>query len=607
MCLFCFTSHSGLERKGRNMAANAKETTGVKVPFRSSASLLRTYLKPHWFNVSLLALLLFGSLGFEILGPQLLGHFIDSIQSSMQVLTPLALLFMSLVIANQFVTALASYISEDIGWRATNALRADLTLHCLNLDTSFHKALTPGELIERVDGDIALLSNFFSRFVFSVLGRVLLLIGIVVLTCSVDWRTGLLLQAFALLAIVLLHPLQGVAVPHFRAVRQVSAKLAGLLEERFSSIEDIHSLGAQSYVMFRFNQLVRRILRTTRLSSVTGRFFSSVIEISLALVIAAVLTLGAYLLRGGQMSLGAIYVTYYYTTLLSQSLYVITFQIDQLQSAIASVQRVAELYHTPNAIVDGPGTLLPVGPLLVNFEDVSFGYTPEKKVLQDLSFELQAGKTLGLLGRTGSGKTTLTRLLYRAYDVQRGSIQIGGVDVRQTTLGELRSHIGIVTQDVQLFHASIRDNLTFFDASIPDECLQQVISDLNLTPWYASLPAGLDTIIAGGGMTLSSGEAQLLAFARVFLQNPALVILDEASSRLDPVTEKLIEGAIARLLAGRTAIVIAHHLKTVQRVDDIMILEDDTIREYGARSVLAADPSSRFSQLLKTGVAEVIA
>ncbi len=589
------------------MAADPKETTGVKVPIRSSISLLRTYLKPHWFNVSLLALLLFGSLGFEILGPQLLGHFIDSIQSSMSVLLPLALLFISLAIANQFVTALASYLSEDISWRATNTLRADLTLHCLNLDMSFHQAHTPGELIERVDGDIALLSNFFSRFVFSVLARMLLLIGIVVLTCSVDWRIGLLLLAFAGLVIVLLPPLQGVAVPQFRAARQTSAELASFLEERFSSIEDIQSLGAQSYVMLRFSQLARRLLRTTRVSSVTGQFFSSAIEISLALTIAAVLTLGAYLLRSGQMSLGTIYVTYSYTTLLSQSLYAITYQINQLQSATASIQRITELSHTPNAIVDGPGVLLPTGPLQVRFDDVSFGYTPEKKVLRDLSFELDAGKTLGLLGRTGSGKTTLTRLLYRAYDVQQGAIQIGGVDVRQAKLGELRSRIGVVTQDVQLFHASIRDNLTFFDPGVSDSRLEQVLSDLNLAQWYASLPDGLDTIISGGGMTLSSGEAQLLAFARVFLHNPAIVILDEASSRLDPVTEKLIEIAIARLLAGRTGIVIAHHLETVQHVDDILILEDGNICEYGDRSKLAAEPTSRFSHLLKTGLTEVIA
>jgi ABC-type multidrug transport system fused ATPase/permease subunit len=589
------------------MVADPKEKMVMKVPFRYYVSLLRTYLKPQWLKVSLLAFLLFVSIGLEILGPQLLGHFIDSIQSSMKVLLPLALLFMSLVIANQFVTALASYLSEDIGWRATNALRADLTLHCLTLDMSFHKAHTPGELIERVDGDIALLSHFFSRFVFSVLGRVLLLIGIVALTFSVDWRAGLLLLAFAGLVIVLLHPLQGVAVPQFRAARQASAELASFLEERFSSIEDIQSLGAQSYVMLRFSQLARRILRTTRLSSVTGQFFSSAIEISLALAIAAVLTLGAYLLRSGQMSLGTIYVTYYYITLLSQSLYAITYQINQLQSATASIQRITELYHTSNAIVDGPGVPLPAGSLLVRFDDVSFGYTSEKKVLQDLSFELQAGKTLGLLGRTGSGKTTLTRLLSRAYDVQQGSIQIGGIDVRQATLSELRSRIGVVTQQVQLFHGSIRDNLTLFDPGVSDERLEHVISDLNLAQWYASLPDRLDTLLSGGGMTLSSGEAQLLAFARVFLQNPAIVILDEASSRLDPVTEKLIEGAIARLLAGRTGMVIAHHLETVQYVDEIMILEDGNICEYGDRSKLAADPTSHFSRLLKTGLAEVIA
>lgn len=589
------------------MAVHSKETTGSRPPIGSSVALLRTYLTPHWFKVSLLALLLFGGLGFEILGPQISGHFIDSLQSSMSVLLPLAFLFIGLAIANQAVTALASYMSEDISWQATNTLRADLILHCLNLDMSFHKVHTPGELIERVDGDIAQLAQFFSTFVFSVLARLLLLIGIVVLTCLVDWRIGLLLLAFALLVMVLLPPLQGIAIPRFRAARQASAEFASFLEERLASREDIQSLGAQSYIMLRFNQLARNLLRTTRSSNITGQFFSGAIEIILALTIAAVLTWGAYLLYDGQMSLGAIYVTYAYTTLLSRSLYAITYQINQLQSAMASIQRISELSQTPSALVDGPGVPLPEGPLSVRFNDVFFGYTPEKTVLQDLSFELKAGKTLGLLGRTGSGKTTLARLLYRAYDIQQGTLQIGGVDVKQTTLSELRSRIGVVTQDVQLFQASIRDNLTFFDPDISDSRLEQVISDLNLTPWYASLPNGLDTIIAGSGMALSSGEAQLLAFARVFLQDPAIVILDEASSRLDPVTEKLIETAIAQLLRGRTGIVIAHHLETVQQVDEILILEEGIICEHGERSVLTADPASRFSHLLRTGLTEVIA
>ena len=579
----------------------------MKIPFRHYIALLKTYLQPQWRKASLLTLLLLGSIALEIVNPQLLGRFIDSIQSSSNVLMTIALLFIGLVIADQMLTAIGSYLSEDISWRATNALRADLALHCLNLDMSFHKAHTPGELIERVDGDIAALSTFFSQFVFYVFARVFLLIGILAATFVADWRIGLLLLALALLLIGITRLLQNIAVPYFRAMRQASAELASFFEERLSSIEDISSNGAQAYVMFRLNQLFRRIVRLSRLSAVTGRFFSGSIEISLGLATAAVLTIGAYFLRQGQMSLGTIYLTYYYTTLLTQSLMMITFQITKMQNATASLQRITELYHIPNALVDGPGIPLPAGPLHVRFERVSFGYIPEKPVLTDLSFVLQPGKTLGLLGRTGSGKTTLTRLLYRAYDVGQGAIRLGGVDVRQSSLSELRTRIGVVTQDVQLFHATIRDNLTFFDPGIPDERLAQVIAELHLTQWYATLPAGLDTIIAGGGLALSSGEAQLLAFARVFLQNPDIVILDEASSRLDPVTERLIEGAIARLLAGRTAIVIAHHLETVGHVDDILILEDGAVCEYGARQQLAADPTSRFAQLLQTSLVEVMA
>ncbi len=587
------------------MAAHLKETISVTGPSRSYVSLLKTYLQPYWLKLSLLTLLLLGSLGLELLGPQLIGEFIDAVDEKMSVLVSLALLFTSLAIVRQCVTACASYMSEDLSWRVTNALRLDLTLHCLSLDQSFHQIHTPGELIERIDGDIALLATFFSRFVFTVLDRLLLLIGIVVVTLLADWQSGLLLLAFVGLITMLQRPLQRIAVPHIRAVRQTSAELSSFFEERCSSLEDIQGLGAQAYVMFRLNLLARRLFRITRMSRVTGRLFSSTIQVGLALASAAVLLMGAYLLRSGHMSLGTIYATYSYTALLTQNLFALSFQTQHIQQATASVQRIAELYHTPNTISDGPGLPLPAGPLPVQFNQVSFGYTPGQRVLQNLSFELPAGRTLGLPGRTGSGKTTLTSLLCRAYDVEQGSIQLGGIDVRQVALNELRSRIGVVPQQVQLFHASVRDNLTLFDPSISDDLLEQVLAELQLTRWYASLPRGLDTIIAGSGMTLSSGEAQLLAFARVFLRNPSLVILDEASSQLDPVTEQLLENASARLLAGRTGIVIAHHLRTLQLVDDILILEDGRICEYGERRKLMADPTSRFSHLLRLGQVEV--
>jgi ABC-type multidrug transport system fused ATPase/permease subunit len=198
----------------------------------------------------------------------------------------------------------------------------------------------------------------------------------------------------------------------------------------------------------------------------------------------------------------------------------------------------------------------------------------------------------------------MTRLLFRFYDVNSGQIRIGGMPIMKIRLDSLRHHIGLVTQDVQLFHATVRENLALFNPAIPDERILAVIKELGLAVWYDSLSDGLDTMITSGG--LSAGEAQLLAFARVFLQDPGIVILDEPSSRLDPVTEGRIDRAVRKLLHNRTGIIIAHRLATVERVDEIMILEDGRIREHGDRETLAKNANSRFSQLLKTGLEEVI-
>jgi ABC-type multidrug transport system fused ATPase/permease subunit len=227
-------------------------------------------------------------------------------------------------------------------------------------------------------------------------------------------------------------------------------------------------------------------------------------------------------------------------------------------------------------------------------------------VLDDISFTLAPGRVLGLLGRTGSGKTTLTRLLFRLYDPTAGAIRLGGVDLREMRLDELRARVGIVTQDVQLFQATIRDNLTLFDRSMPDARIVAILEDLGMRPWLNTLPLGLDTELSAGG-GLSAGESQLLAFARVFLQNPSLVVLDEASSRLDPATERLIERAVDKLLKGRTGIIIAHRLATVQRADEIMILDHGRVVEHGAREQLARDAASRFATLLRVGMDEVLA
>ena len=297
-----------------------------------------------------------------------------------------------------------------------------------------------------------------------------------------------------------------------------------------------------------------------------------------------------------------------YTHILVRPMRELTMQVQELQKAGAGIGRVNELLAIQTKIKDGAGVPVPSGPLNVEFDNVIFSYNDEEVVLQNVDFRLAPGKVLGLLGRTGSGKTTISRLLFRLYDPVYGSIRLGGTDLRDASLHQLRQRIGIVTQDVQLFRASVRDNLTFFDDSVPDERILEAIHDLGLGPWLAQLPEGLDTRIDSGGRGLSAGEAQLLAFTRVFLKDPGLVILDEASSRLDPVTEHRIERAIDKLLHQRSGIIVAHRLATVQRTaDEIMVIDHGKIVEHDSRARLAADPDSRFAQLLRTGLEEALA
>jgi ATP-binding cassette subfamily B protein len=306
-------------------------------------------------------------------------------------------------------------------------------------------------------------------------------------------------------------------------------------------------------------------------------------------------------------TIGTVYLLVNYINLLRRPIRELTQQVENLQNIGAATERLIELRGFKPSLVDGFGAVIPAGPLSLAFENVGFAYVEEDRVLDGIRASLSPGRVLGLLGRTGSGKTTLARLVFRLYDLIEGRIALGGVDIRDTKLNELRQRVAIVTQDVQLFQATVRDNLTFFDNSITDDHLLRVIDDLGLRDWLDSLPKGLDTKLETGGRSLSAGEAQLLAFTRVFLRDPGLVILDEASSRLDPATEQLIERAVDRLLKNRTAIIIAHRLRTVERADDILILDSGKVQEYGQREALERDANSHYYQLLQTGLEEVLA
>jgi len=354
--------------------------------------------------------------------------------------------------------------------------------------------------------------------------------------------------------------------------------------------------------MWRFYNLLRSWLPVNRKAGLASYTMLMTTIAVFGIGNALAFAVGAYLWSIHTITLGTVYLTFYYTNLLEQPIQQIRMELQNLQQAGAGIERVQQLLQAQSSISDDGDGVLPSGSLAVEFNNVSFGYNVDDRILHDITFTLQPGKVLGVLGRTGSGKTTLARLLLRLYDVQEGIISLGGVPIRETRLRDMRQHIGMVTQDVQLFHATVRDNLTFFNPTIPDTRILAVLDDLGLTTWYSSLTQGLDTELGSDGEGLSAGEAQLLAFARVFLTNPGLVILDEASSRLDPATEQLIERAVSKLFSGRTGIIIAHRLGTVQRADEILVLERGRMLEYGERQTLVQDSHSHFARLLRTGL-----
>ncbi len=571
--------------------------------------LLQLYLRPQGRRVGMLGLLLLASLAADLGNPLILRAFIDAAAGNRPLasLLTLAGMFLGLALAGQIVAVAETYVAQNVGLTATNRLRADLTRHLLHLDPSFHNAHTPGELIERVDGDVTTLGNFFSRMVITLLGNGLLLIGVLVLLSAIDWRIGLAVTLFTGLALGVMNALRNVGVAHWQAARQANADLFGFLEERLAGTEDLRASGATGYALRRLQEQSRTVLRRQRLAGIVGTTTGNTTMVFLTAGAALALGLGGWLFTTGAISLGTVYLIFSYTELLRRPIEQITRQMQDLQQATASITRIGGLLDVRSAVADGPGVPLPPGALPVAFEEVTFGYAVDLPVIHNLSFALAPGRVLGVLGRTGSGKTTLTRLLFRLYDPQQGAIRLGEVDLRQARLRELRAHVGIVTQDIQLFHASVRNNLTFFDPTIPDDRILTVLDDLGLGGWFRALPEGLDTRLAPGGSGLSAGQAQLVAFARVFLHNPGLVILDEASSRLDPSTEAQVEHAVDRLLTGRTGLIIAHRLGTVERADDILILEDGRAVEYGERTALARDPGSRFAHLLRTGLEEVLA
>lgn len=569
-------------------------------PSTADVRLLTAYLRPERRRLGALVAILVVAMVLPLAGPLLVGAFVDAALDGepLGTLLRLAGLFLVATLAGDALQLVVTWLSVRMAWRVGNRLRTDLCRHALSLDLDWHGDHSPGQLIERIDGDIDAVTRFASTAVLQLLGNAILVVGVLIVSAVIDWRVSLVIGLTVVVAVSVMVRFRRAAVPHYDDEREVLSHLYGDVEERLGGLEDLRANGAGRWAEHRLEQHSASWWRTARRAAAWGDGSLSGAGAVFAAGTAVTLAVGVYGAQRGQLTVGAVLALVRYSQLVSDPLWRVAEQLAEAQKAVAGTGRAARLLAATSPLRDGPGDSLPPGPLAVELRHVSFGYGTGHPVLRDVDLTVPAGTSLGIVGRTGSGKTTIGRLVARLWDTEEGAVLVGGVEVASVGQGVLRRRIGVVTQEVELLRATLRDNLTLYDTvAATDDDLVGALHEVGLGPWLASLPGGLDHHLDGGN-ELSAGEAQLLAFARVLLADPAIVLLDEASSRLDPATEERLTRATDRLLAGRTAILIAHRLATLDRVDAIAVLDHGHLVEHGPRAALAADPTSRFALLL---------
>lgn len=568
---------------------------------RLNLDVLRPYVATRrgWFALAVLTIVI--GVGLELWLPQLLADFIDEAFGDVPLtqLVRLAGIYIGAGVAAQLMSIASRYVGTAIGWSIANDLRIDATRHVAALDLDYHTHTSAGALIERVDGDIDAVAKMFSHFAVQVVSGILLLGGIFVLTFRANVLAGWTVVGFASTAVLAMYLLRGFAVAATKAERGTSAELYGFIEERLAAIEDIRANGAGEHVMGTFQTVMRRYY-TRSVSAWIKRsviWTTSIGMFSLGTLLA--LAVGAYLVFQGQITYGVAFLIIQYMSKLEGPIEEITDQMQEVQKAAAGLGRLRDLFSRQPTVPRIGTEALSTNPLTVEFSSVTFAYDAEP-VLDDVSFRLSPGTHIGLLGRTGSGKSTITKLIARFYDASSGTVLLDGLPISEIEESSLRARVAMITQDVQLFEGSVRDNVAMFVPNHDDALITSALIDIGLGQWLASLPDGIDTHLDTAGKGLSSGEAQLVALARAYLLDPGLVILDEPSSRVDPATEMALSAALDRLMEGRTAIIIAHRLATVAHVDEIMVLEHGRVIEHGRRADLAANPDSVFAHLLET-------
>jgi len=558
---------------------------------------LLALLRPNARRWAVLGALLGAGSALALAGPLVVRLVVDraTAGAGSGVIVRLAVIFLVIAVVVQVIEVVVARQATVAAWSTTNDIRLRITRHVLGLDHEFHRTHTPGELIQRVDGDVTSVSDFLGQVVPKVASGALLLGGMLVVLSVLDWRIGLGMALYVVAAVGVVMAMRHRAVTESSDEMGAYAALYGGIEERLTAAEDLRANGAGVHAMWRFVEDSAGALRSSvRREAAFLRLWWAV-EGAVAVGSALSLVVSAALVAGGIISVGTAFLLFQYVLLIGRPLEDLVHQLETVQKASGAMTRVIDLLDVRPAIVDDGTTSPPPGALAVHCRDVEFDYGDEQQILHEVDLQIAAGTSVGIVGRTGSGKTTFSRILLRLVESTSGTVTLGGVPIADIPLAELRRRVALVPQEVELFEGSLRDNVTLFDPAPTDADVATALDQAGL----AALAAGdVHRPLGGGGAGLSAGEAQLLALARVWLRQPDLVVLDEATARVDPVTERRIEAAVAELMRGRTTLIIAHRLSTLRRVDEIVVFDRGRVVEHDDRAELAATDGSRYRQLL---------
>jgi len=500
------------------------------------------------------------------------------------------LIFLSILIVNSFFNFGQIYMVELIGQRIMHDLRMKIFSHLQILSLSFFDKNPVGRLVTRATNDVENIHEMFTSIVINLFRDAFLLLGILIVFFKINWSLALLCLPLLPLIFVITVFFSYLARDAFREVRIKVAKINTSLQENISGMKVVQIFRREKENYLRFKQINHENYLASMRQIVVFALFVPIIEIIGTVAVALVIWYGGGKVITGRLSLGALVAFLTYLRMFFQPLRDVSEKYNILQSAMASLERIFLLLDNQSIIGNRSSSAQRIEKVRGNieFQNVSFAYNDEEWVLRDISFSIKEGEKVAIVGATGAGKTSIINLILRFYEIQKGKILLDRVDIRDLDKSFLRSQIGLVMQDVFLFAGDIKGNIMLDNEQISQEELERIASYVNANRFIERLPHKYDEVVKEGGVTLSTGERQLLAFARALAFNPKILILDEATSNIDTETERLIQDALVKLMKGRTSLVIAHRLSTIQNADRIIVIHHGNIREEGTHSELLA-------------------